>query len=95
MQFVVFFGLSTSELQHGPVLPHFRHHVPACLQDKVAVDELSDARDGESDFRVHNAEVKVQMDVHSLEPGDDPLEVHPCLVHHQLPQTPHASLRLI
>lgn len=61
---------STSELQHGPVLPHFRHHVPACLQDKVAVDELLDAGDGEGEgeFRVHNAEGKVQMDAHSLEP---------------------------
>lgn len=61
----------------------------------MAVDELPDAGDGEGDFRVHNAEVKVQMDAHSLEPRDDLLEVHPCLVHHQLPHTPPGSLQLI
>ncbi len=83
-----FFLFSTSELQHGPVPPRFGHHVPVCLQDKVAVDELPDAGDGESDFGVHNAEVKVQMDARSLEPRDDLLEVHSCLVHHQLPHTP-------
>lgn len=86
---------STSELQHGPVLPLFGHHVPACLQDKVAVDELPDAGHGEGDFRMYNAEVLVQMDSHRLEPRDDLLEVHPCLVHHQLPQTPTGSLHLV
>lgn len=84
---------STSELQHGPVPPRFWHHLPACLKDKVAVDELPDAGDGEGDFRMHNAEVKVQVDVHRLEPGDNPLEVHPCLVHHQLPQTQPGSTK--
>lgn len=81
-----------SQLQHRSVAPCFRHHVPACLQDKVAVDELPDAGDGEGDLRMHNTEVLVQMDAHCLEPRDDPLEFHPCLVHHQLPQTPPASL---
>lgn len=61
----------------------------------MAVDELPDAGDGEGDFRMHNAEVQVQVDAHCLEPWDDLLEVHPCLVHHQLPQTPPGSLRLI
>lgn len=79
---------STSELKHGPVLPRIGHHIPACLQDKVAVDELPYAGDGEGDFRMYNAEVLVQMDVHSLEPRDNLLEVHPCLLHYQLPHTP-------
>lgn len=76
----------TSELQHGPVPPCPGHHVSACLQDKVAVDELPNAGDGEGDVRVHDAEILVHMDVHSLESRDDPLEVHPSLTHHQLCQ---------
>lgn len=84
---------STSKLQHGPVSPCLGHHVPACLQHKVAVDELPDAFDGEGNFRMNNAKVLVQMDAHRLEPWDDFLEVHPCLVHHQLSQTPTGPLQ--
>lgn len=83
----------TSELQHRPVLPRLGHHVPARLQDKVAVDELADAGDGEGDLWMHDAEVLVQAYSHSLEPGHNLLEVDSSLVHHQLPQTPKGPLR--
>lgn len=82
----------TSEMQHRLVLPRLRHHFPASLQDKVAVDELPDAGDSEGDLRMHNAEVLIQMDIHSLQLGDDLLEVHSSLVHHQLYQTPPPGL---
>lgn len=79
----------TSELQHGPVPPGLWDHISACLQDKVAVDELPDAGDGECDLRVEDGEVLVQVDAHGLEPRDNPLEVHPSLVHHQLTYMDH------
>lgn len=85
--------VSTSKLQHGPVSPRSGHHLPVCLQDKVAVDELPDAGDVEGDFWMHNAEVLVQMDAHNLESWYDPLEVHTRLVHHQLPHT-HTNIVL-
>lgn len=53
------FFLFTSELKHRPAFPCLRHHFPASLHDKVAVDELPDAGDFESHLRMHNAEVLI------------------------------------
>ena len=56
----------TSGLKHGCLLPALGHHVSTGLQNKVTVDELADAGDGEGDLWVQDGEVLVQLDPHGL-----------------------------
>lgn len=66
------------------VLNGLRHHVALRLQNKLAVDELSDALNVESHLGVHNTEVLIQTNVHGLKTRDELLDVDAGLLHLEL-----------
>lgn len=59
-------------------------HLPPGLQHKLTIDEFPDVLNVEGDFRVDDAEVLIQLDVHCLQSWDEFLDVDPSLFHLEL-----------
>lgn len=66
------------------MFPRLWHHFPSGLENKLAVDELLNARDGEGHFWVYDAEILIQADAHGLKARNNLLNAHPSLLHSEL-----------